>query len=88
MNVVSAQEVKRRGVAVLQEAAKQGSVHVLKNNRSVGVFLSEADYQRLTRQQKQSETSLLDWMLSKPATGDESAEAINERLQQEREDWD
>ncbi|MBI3067404.1 MAG: prevent-host-death protein, partial [Betaproteobacteria bacterium] len=33
MNTIPASEVKRRGVAALDEAARKGPVHVIKNNR-------------------------------------------------------
>lgn len=88
MNVISAQEVKRRGVVALQEAAKRGSVHILKNNRPIGVFLSEAEYKTLAGKQATSKTSLIDWMLNKPATGKETADSIEKRLRDEREAWD
>lgn len=90
MNTVSAQEVKRRGVIALQEAARHGSVHIVKNNRPVGVFLSESDYAALNRhkQKEAIKESLLDWMISKPATGNQSANTIAAQLKDEREAWD
>ena len=33
MNVVPAQEIKRRGIAAVDEALAQGPVHMIKNNR-------------------------------------------------------
>lgn len=90
MNTVSAQEVKRRGVIVLQEAAKHhGSVHIVKNNQPVGVFLSEAEYAALIEhQQRKPKQSLLDWMINKPVTGNKPADAIDAQLQSERAGWD
>lgn len=91
MNAISAQEIKRRGVIALQEAAQQGAVHILKNNHTVGIFLNEKDYQALLKYQSkiqyQAEPSLVDWMLNKPVTGQQSAESIEARLNQERSAW-
>ena len=47
MNTIPAGEVKRRGVAALEEAAKKGPVHVIRNNRPAGVYMSEEEYARL-----------------------------------------
>ena len=44
MNSIPASEVKRRGVAALEEAVKNGPVHVIKNNRPTLVVLSEEEY--------------------------------------------
>ena len=89
MNTISAQEIKRRGVIALQEAARSGSVHIVKNNRPIGVFLTETEYAALTRHPAQErKESLLDWMLSKPVTGDKSGDSIMAELKHEREEWD
>lgn len=48
MNTVPASEIKRRGVAALDEALKSGPVHIIKNNRPRYVVLSEEAYQALT----------------------------------------
>ena len=47
MHTIPASEVKRRGVAALDEALKFGPVHIIKNNRPRYVVLSEEDYQVL-----------------------------------------
>ncbi|MGV6810361.1 MAG: hypothetical protein ACWA5U_10860 [bacterium] len=62
MNTVSAQEINRRGVAALQEAAEEGAVHVLKHNRVVGVFLNEEDYQELMEAQSKKQLSVMEWL--------------------------
>lgn len=86
MNIITAKEIKRRGVIALEEALENGPVHILKNNRPVCVVLEEEDYQGLARKPAKSE-SLLDWMLSKPATGGEPPDALKQRLQKERNSW-
>ena len=47
MRSVAAQEIKRRGVAALDEAIKDGPVHVIKNNQPLYVVLTEERYREL-----------------------------------------
>lgn len=47
MNSLPAQEIKRRGLAAVDEAIGNGDVHVIRNNQPQYVILSEARYQEL-----------------------------------------
>jgi len=47
MNTIPAQEIKRRGIAAVDELIAQGDVHVIRNNRPEYVVLSEARYREL-----------------------------------------
>ncbi len=47
MNVISAQEVKRRGLAAIDDLIPQGPVHLIKNNTPQYVVLTEERYQEL-----------------------------------------
>ena len=47
MNSLPAQEIKRRGLAAVDEAIDNGDVHVIRNNQPQYVILSEARYQEL-----------------------------------------
>ena len=47
MNAIPAQELKRRGIAAVDEVIDKGDVHVIRNNRPQYVVLSEARYQEL-----------------------------------------
>lgn len=47
MNTIAAQEIKRRGLAAIDELLVQGDVHVIRNNRLFYVVLSEERYQDL-----------------------------------------
>ncbi|HRP98589.1 MAG TPA: type II toxin-antitoxin system Phd/YefM family antitoxin [Rhodocyclaceae bacterium] len=47
MNIVPAQEIKRRGMVAVDEALSHGPVHVIKNNRPQYVVLTEEDYREL-----------------------------------------
>jgi PHD/YefM family antitoxin component YafN of YafNO toxin-antitoxin module len=47
MNTVAAQEIKKRGISAVDEAIKEGPVHVIKNNQPQYVVLSEERYRQL-----------------------------------------
>jgi len=47
MNALPAQELKRRGIAAVDEIIEQGDVHVIRNNRPQYVVLSEERYREL-----------------------------------------
>ena len=47
MNTVAAQEIKRRGISVVDEPLKSGAVYVIKNNQPQYVVLTEDRYQEL-----------------------------------------
>jgi PHD/YefM family antitoxin component YafN of YafNO toxin-antitoxin module len=47
MNSIPAQELKRRGIAAVDDLIAKGDVHVIKNNQPQYVVLSEERYQEL-----------------------------------------
>lgn len=47
MNAIPAQELKRRGIAAVDDVIDKGDVHVIRNNQPQYVVLSEARYQEL-----------------------------------------
>ena len=47
MNTIPAQEIKRRGIAAVDELIAKGDLHVIRNNQPQYVVLSEARYQEL-----------------------------------------
>ncbi len=47
MNAIAAQDIKKRGISAVDEALKQGPVHVIKNNQPKYVVLSEERYRDL-----------------------------------------
>ena len=54
MNVIPAQEIKRRGIAAVDEALTRGPVHVIRNNRPQYVVLTEERYQELVEAQEEA----------------------------------
>jgi PHD/YefM family antitoxin component YafN of YafNO toxin-antitoxin module len=47
MNSIPAQDIKRRGISAVDEALRDGPVHIIKNNRPSYVVLTEAAYSEL-----------------------------------------
>jgi len=87
-NVLTVAELKRRGMAAIEEHLRHGPVHIVKRNKPAAVVMSEEDYQRLvgTRPNAISGLSALQWLLAQPAAGTRTREAIDEALNTER-DW-
>lgn len=54
MNVISAQELKRRGLAAVDDVIAEGDVHVIRNNQPQYVVLSEARYQELVAEAQEA----------------------------------
>lgn len=54
MNTIPAQEIKRRGIAAVDELIAMGDVHVIRNNRPEYVVLSEARYQELVAEAEEA----------------------------------
>ena len=52
MNSIPAQDIKRRGIFAVDEALRDGPVHVIKNNRPSYVVLTEAAYAELLESSK------------------------------------
>jgi PHD/YefM family antitoxin component YafN of YafNO toxin-antitoxin module len=47
MNTIASQEIKRRGIAAIDEKLAEGPVHVIKNNKPQYVIISEEQYAEL-----------------------------------------
>lgn len=69
MNIVPAQEIKRRGMAAVDEALAQGPVHVIKNNRPQYVVLTEDSYRELLEVQQESALARIKASLEDAAAG-------------------
>jgi hypothetical protein len=87
MNTITAKDINRHGLIALEEALQNGPVYIIKNNYPICVVLGEKNYQSLTEIPAKS-TSLLDWMLNKPATGTQIPDPIKQRHQEKRNAWD
>ena len=85
-NVLTNAEIKRRGLAAIEELLPAGPVHLVKRNRRTAVILSEADYRRLIEASRVSIPGLgaAEWLLAQPASGVRGKEEIDSALSAER----
>ena len=54
MNIIPAQEIKRRGLAAVDDLISKGDLHVIRNNQPQYVVLSEERYQELIRTEQEA----------------------------------
>jgi PHD/YefM family antitoxin component YafN of YafNO toxin-antitoxin module len=54
MNVIPAQEFKRRGLAAVDDRISNGDLHVIRNNQPQYVVISEERYQDLIRTEQEA----------------------------------
>lgn len=88
MQSLPAQEIKRRGLAALEELLPHGPVHILKHNRPACVVLSEADDARLSAGATATgRGSAWDALLAPPGIGTEPRESVDARLRRGRDEW-
>jgi len=57
MNIVPAQEIKRRGIAAVDDLIAKGDLHVIRNNQPQYVVLSEGRYQDLIASEQEARTA-------------------------------
>lgn len=87
-NVISAQELKRRGIGAVDDALREGPVHVIRRNRPSYVILSEEAYERLVGQHKATERLWDRLLAAQPGEEGRSAWEIDEQLDAERGAWE
>ncbi len=87
-NILSVAEIKRRGMAAIEEGLQRGPVHIVKRNKPVAVVLSEEEYQRLAlgKMAPLEGLTAVQWLLAHPATGRRDKAHIDIALKAER-DW-
>ncbi|WP_298267318.1 prevent-host-death protein [Geobacter sp.] len=54
MNTIPAQELKRRGMAAVDDLIAKGDVHVIRNNRPEYVVLTEERYRELVAEAEEA----------------------------------
>ncbi len=88
MNTLTVAELKRRGMAAIEEGLMSGPVHIVKRNKPAAVVLSEDDYQRLIRGQSAAHPGMtaVQWLLTQPVSGMRSKKDMDAALNEER-DW-
>lgn len=85
-STVTVGELKRRGMAAIEEGLRRGPVRIIKRNKSAAVVLSEEEYLRLTGGQPPARPRMtaVQWLLSLPTTGARSKADIDATLAEER----
>ena len=69
MQTIAAREIKRRGIAAVDDDLPQGPVHVIKNDRPSYVILDEARYQELLEIVEEAELLRIQAALEDERTG-------------------
>lgn len=54
MRTIPAREIKRRGIGAVEEALKEGPVHIIKNDQPTFVVLEEEYYRELVEAQEEA----------------------------------
>jgi PHD/YefM family antitoxin component YafN of YafNO toxin-antitoxin module len=54
MNAIPAREIKRRGIAAVDDLIEKGDLHVIRNDQPQYVVLSEERYQELVAAEKEA----------------------------------
>lgn len=86
MNTIPAIEIKRRGVAALEEGLQKGPLHIIKNNKLACVVLKEEDYSRLLNQPQTSD--LWNLLTERPWHGKRTIKDIKNQIQKDRNGWE
>lgn len=75
-NTLTVAELKRRGMAAIEDGLRHGPVHIVKRNKVAAVVLSGEEYQRLIAGQPQLRPGMtaLEWLLAQPAGMRDKAE--------------
>ena len=85
-NTLTVAELKRRGMAAIEDGLRHGPVHIIKRNKAAAVVLSEEEYRRLVagRAQLRPGMTALEWLLAQPAVGARDKADIDTALAEER----
>lgn len=85
-NTLTVAEIKRRGMAAIEEGLRHGPVHIVKRNKLAAVVLSEDEYQRLSggKVQAVGVMTAVQWLLTQPAGGKRGKARIDADLKAER----
>lgn len=89
-NVLTSAELKRRGLAAIEQALLRGPVRLLKRNQATAVVITEQHFRQLQAQAAQGAepgTPALQWLINlPPASQPLSKTALDAELASER-DW-
>jgi prevent-host-death family protein len=89
MNSLTAAELKRRGMAAIEEGLRRGPVHLVKRNKPSAVVVSSDEYARLSGKKPAGQVGMTaaQWLLRQPAKGSKTKRQMDTSLRRERDDW-
>ena len=89
MNSLTATELKRRGMAAIEEGLRQGPLHLIKRNKAAAVVLTAKEYARLSKGNALQPVGMtaVQWLLAQPSNGTRSKKQMDEALNAERNSW-
>ncbi len=85
-NILTIAELKRRGMAAIEDGLKHGPVRILKRNRPAAVVVSAEEYERLSGRHGAAVQGMtvMEWLLAHPTKGTLSKDEIDSRLHDDR----
>lgn len=85
-NSLTISEIKRRGMAAINDRLRLGPAHIMKRNKQAAVILSEAQYQQLLGRDATQMPGMtaMQWLIAQSPVGQRSKAAIDADLQSER----
>jgi prevent-host-death family protein len=90
MNSLTAADLKRRGMAAIEEGLRRGPVHLVKRNKPAAVVLSTKEYDALCSRNGINPPGLtaVQWLLKRPHAGTKTKSQLDKLLSGERNSWD
>jgi PHD/YefM family antitoxin component YafN of YafNO toxin-antitoxin module len=98
MSTLRANDLRRRGLAAIEQALEKGPVRILKRNRPLAIVLTEQEFQRLVDSESQAAAGraerkaepgpmgAYDFLLSLPP-GNRTIQDIRRQIGKERTSW-
>ena len=86
MNSLTVSELKRRGMAAIEDGLRRGPLHIVNRNKPAAVVLTEAEYETLAhgRVSTRDGMSAMQWLLNQRVAGKRSKAQIDAALKAER----
>ncbi|MBN8480620.1 MAG: hypothetical protein J0L88_03400 [Xanthomonadales bacterium] len=87
-NTLTVAELKRRGMAAIDDGLQRGPIRILERNKSAAVVISAEDFDRLSGNADATIPGMtaMQWLLAHPAKGRLSEVEVDRRQRAER-DW-
>lgn len=91
MNILTNEQIKRRGIAAVEEALRHGPVHLVKRNRPAAVVITEAQFAQMNSHDvpvsSTKKMTSMEWFLSDQPGGTLDGAGLARRINEERDSW-